>query len=108
MKTRIARKIVKTQEIRCRSRFGGPENIRTAGRISFPEAKYQKALRLLLRRMDRETAKPSDGSVMRCAGIQKEMTAARLKMLIERDSAAKPSSPDSGSELSTCKLRMKK
>lgn len=84
MKTRQAKKIVKRQAIRCRRRIDGPEDITTAGRRSYGEATYQKALRIVLRKMDRELTERKPGAIERLARLDKEKTAARLNMLIAR------------------------
>lgn len=84
MKTRIAKKIVKRHAIRCRRRIDGPEDITTGGRAPYAEGVYQKALRIILRKMDRELKERAPGAIERLAGLNRERNAARLRMLIAR------------------------
>jgi hypothetical protein len=56
MTTRQARKIVKNHMVHCRSRIDGPEDVTTAGRTQYPEGTYRKALRIVLRSLDRRIA----------------------------------------------------
>jgi hypothetical protein len=50
MKLRQAKKIVRGNLIRCRTRIDGPEDLTTGGRHAYPEATYRKALRIVLRK----------------------------------------------------------
>jgi hypothetical protein len=84
MKTRIAKKIVKRHAIRCRRRIDGPEDITTAGGHAYAEGVYQKALRILHRRLDKELTAREPGAIRRMAAINQELNAARLAVLIAR------------------------
>lgn len=84
MKTRIAKKIVKRQAIRCRRRIDGPEDITTAGAIAYVESTYRKALRILHRKLDREMMAREPGAIRRMASINQDLNAARLQVLIAR------------------------
>ena len=84
MNRRQAKKIVRNQVIRCRSSFDGPEDIVTGGRTQYPEATYRRALIKLMRKMNRETAKPTEGSIDRCAQVMRDMNRARLALFIGR------------------------
>ena len=87
MKTRQAKKIVRNQIIRCRSRMEGPEDIVTGGRKDYGRARYDKAMRLLLRKLDRERKDPKDGAIARIGKIHSQMNWARVQYLIDRDAA---------------------
>lgn len=89
MKTRQARKIVKNQAIRCRRRIDGPEDVTTAGRHAYPEATYQKALRVIHRKMDRELTDRQPGAIARLAALDAERTQARIEVLKARSAPAK-------------------
>lgn len=80
MTSRQARKIVKRQAIRYRRRIGGPENI-TAGGHDYGEAAYQKALRIVLRKMDRELRERRPGAIARLAELNRQRNALRLRAL---------------------------
>lgn len=84
MKTRIAKKIVKRHAIRCRRRVDGPEDVTTGGRHTYPEATYQKALRIIHRKMDRELTERKPGAIERLAGLNKERNAIRVQYLKAR------------------------
>lgn len=82
MKTRQAKKIVKNQTIICRKRQDQAAKVRTAGRIDYGEPTYQKALRIILRKMDRELAVRAPGAIERLAELNRQKNAARLRALI--------------------------
>ena len=84
MNKRQAKKIVKNQAITCRARLDKPAKVRTAGRIDYGEAKYRKALRIVLKKMDQELVERAPGAIDRLAALDREKTAARLQMLIAR------------------------
>lgn len=84
MTRRQAKKIIKQQVIRCRSRFDGPEDIITGGSLEYSEGMYRAALLNLQRRMNRETANPKSRSIARCNRINMELNRARLALLIGR------------------------
>ncbi len=84
MTSRQAKKIVKKQMVLCRFHFDGPEKVLTAGVYSYAEGVYQKALRIIHRKMDREMKAPADGSIARLADLMAEQTAARVQVLIRR------------------------
>lgn len=84
MTKRQAKKIVKKQIIRCKSRYDGPADIVTGGCHDYPEETYRKALIKLQRRMNRETMNPTAGSIERCAEVMRDMTRARLALFIGR------------------------
>lgn len=86
MNKRQAKKIVKNQSITCRARLDKPAKVRTAGRIDYGEAKYRKALRIVLRKMDRELEERAPGAIERLAELNRQRNTARLQMLIARKS----------------------
>lgn len=84
MTSRQAKKIVKNQIITCRKRQDQAAKIRTAGRIDYGEATYRKALRIILRKMDRELTERQPGAISRLADFNRQRNAARLQMLIDK------------------------
>lgn len=84
MKTRQAKKIVKRQAIRCRRRIDGPEDILTGGSRTYSEATYRKALRIILRKRDKELTERKPGAIDRLADLNRQQNAARLAVLIAR------------------------
>lgn len=84
MKTRQAKKIVKRHVIRCRRRIDGPENIVTGGSTAYAEGVYQKALRIIHRKMEREMKAREPGAIRRMASLNMERNAARLAVLMAR------------------------
>lgn len=84
MKTRQAKKIVRRQAIRCRRRIDGPEDVTTAGTRIYPEGTYQKALRKVLRKMDRELTERRPGAIERLAGLNRERNALRVAELVRK------------------------
>lgn len=88
MTSRQAKKIVKRQAIRCRRRIDGPEDITTAGRHTYPEATYRKALRVIHRKMDRELTEREPGAIARLAALDAERTQARIEVLKARSAPA--------------------
>jgi hypothetical protein len=84
MTSRQAKKIVKRHVIRCRRRIDGPANITTAGVHTYAEGVYQKALRILLRKLDREASAREPGAIQRIAAINQGINAARLQVLKAR------------------------
>jgi hypothetical protein len=88
MKTRQAKKIIQRQAIRCRRRIDGPEDVTTAGRRTYPEATYRKALRVIHRKMDRELTDRKPGAISRLAALDAERTQARIEVLKARSAPA--------------------
>ncbi|MFZ9155800.1 MAG: hypothetical protein ACO22A_05565 [Schleiferiaceae bacterium] len=86
MKTRQAKKIVKRHAIRCRRRIDGPADVLTGGEIAYAEGVYQKALRIIHRKMDRELQDREPGAIERLAQLNRDRNAARLAVLIARAS----------------------
>lgn len=81
MNTRQAKKVVRNQAIQCRRHYDGPADIRTAGRVNSPESRYCVALRIHLRKLDRETTERAPGAIERCADLYRQMTADRITCL---------------------------
>ena len=98
MRTRQAKKIVKRQIIRCRRRIDGPEDITTGGRASYAEGVYQKALRIILRKMDRELKERAPGAIERLAGLNRERNALRVAELVRRAKARSAPERSEGSK----------
>lgn len=84
MTSRQAKKIVKRQAIRCRRRIDGPEDTLTGGSRVYSEATYRKALRIILRKRDKELTERKPGAIERLADLNREQNAARLAVLIAR------------------------
>lgn len=57
MKRRQAKKIVRRNLIRCRTRITGPEDLATGGRYAYSEPTYHKALRIVFRKLSITTSK---------------------------------------------------
>jgi hypothetical protein len=84
MTSRQAKKIVKRNAIRYRRRADGPEDMGT-GHV-YSESTYRKALRIILRKMDRELVERQPGAIERLAALNAKRNAARVNLLISRAS----------------------
>lgn len=84
MKTRQAKKIVKRHAIRCRRRIDGPTDVLTGGEITYAEGVYQKALRIINRKIDRELTERKPGAIERLAQLNRDRNAARVEVLKSR------------------------
>ena len=92
MTSRQAKKIVNNQAIYCHDWSSGAL-IATGGRYSYPEARYRKALRIVLKKMDRELQLRKPGAIARLAALDAERTQARIEVLKARSARPKGGTP---------------
>ena len=74
MTSRQAKKIVKQQMIRCRSRIDGPEDIVTSGTRDYRPHQYVAALR---RALAHESKSREPGTIARCTALYNEINRKR-------------------------------